>query len=70
MQTNVTYLLLPENLTIDIIKTNNLNIRVSNPSSKIIYCPASQPYFNNKSCINCTIEFPLFNFTTKTCTKC
>jgi len=33
-------------------------------------CPSDNPYFNTKKCINCTEEQPLFNHTSKLCTKC
>lgn len=33
-------------------------------------CPSDKPFFSNNSCIDCTTDFPIFNFQSNSCSKC
>lgn len=47
------------------------NITVSSlQSTPVQPCPASQPFFANKQCINCNPPNPLFNYSSSQCTTC
>lgn len=39
-----------------------------NPNAKV--CPTEKPYFNEQRCMSCGDSQPLFNHTSKQCTKC